>query len=225
MKSWFPEEAREPGDIDFVVVPPTLRLDSSAGDRFLESVVETILDADFDEGLRLLPREIRSDVIWNYERAPGRRFVVPWQGEGLPSGTLQIDVVFSDPLPDEGAMVDTVSLLDGSRVSLLTASPGVSLAWKIQWLLTDQYPQGKDLYDAALIARRFPLSWTMLQQRLELSDLSWKGRSVKLSDIESLEVDWDNFQAEYPWVQGSETLWRNRLVTAVSTSHPSDRPM
>ncbi|PYC74957.1 hypothetical protein C7C45_03455 [Micromonospora arborensis] len=51
---------------------------------------------------------------------------------------------------DRGAYV--VLILPDVDKPVLAAPAPLALAWKLLWLATDRYPQGKDLYDAALLA-------------------------------------------------------------------------
>ncbi len=46
----------------------------------------------------------------------------------------------------------------------------VSLAWKLLWLETDIYPEGKDLYDAALLAEQTQLPLGLLKEVLQSGD-------------------------------------------------------
>ena len=43
-------------------------------------------------------------------------------------------------------------MLPGVAAPMLAAPAPLALAWKLLWLATDTYPQGKDLYDAVLLA-------------------------------------------------------------------------
>lgn len=49
-------------------------------------------------------------------------------------------------------------------VLLPAAARELSLAWKPMWLVGDLYPQGKDLYDAVLLAERHRLPNALLQE-------------------------------------------------------------
>src|SRR6185503_14258157 len=91
-----------------------------------------------------------SDDIWTYDRVPGRRLLLPWKADDL-SGWVQLDFVFHEHLP---VAPEPAAVPAAGRPSalLLAATPELSLAWKIMWLVTDAHPQGKDLYDAVLPA-------------------------------------------------------------------------
>lgn len=52
------------------------------------------------------------------------------------------------------------------------ASDEESLAWKLLWLYSDIHPQGKDLYDAVLLAERTALQTSLLKTVLQDAD-SW----------------------------------------------------
>ena len=111
----------------------------------------------------ILPAETAVDDIWTYDRAPGRRIVFPWSCAELPRGFTQLDFVFQEelPCPAERIWIDVGR--DG-QVELWAATPPVSLAWKILWLETDMYPQGKDLYDATLLAEQVRLPHDLLMR-------------------------------------------------------------
>ncbi|MEV5826413.1 nucleotidyl transferase AbiEii/AbiGii toxin family protein [Spirillospora sp. NPDC052242] len=73
-------------------------------------------------------------------------------------GTVQVDSSFGERLPVEPDVV-LVPVPDGPdalgeprEVPLRCATPALSLAWKVHWLLSEYAPQPKDLYDAWLLA-------------------------------------------------------------------------
>ena len=59
---------------------------------------------------------------------------------------------------------------DLPEVPVLAASNEESLAWKLLWLFSDFYPQGKDRYDAVLLAERTALRSSLLKTVLEDGD-------------------------------------------------------
>src|SRR5439155_1284533 len=110
----------------------------------------------FDPALKHYPRAFRPGDPAFPDPADGRRWVDQRRADGLPGGAVQVDVVFGEELTEPARRV-SVPAADGGCVSVRAAGPAQSLAWKLLWLTTDMYPQGKDLYDAVLLAGRFRL--------------------------------------------------------------------
>ncbi|MER7247580.1 nucleotidyl transferase AbiEii/AbiGii toxin family protein [Kribbella sp. NPDC000426] len=205
LREWFGDQAREPGDLDFIVFPHTIDFDSVEGLRLLDDVIAAVA-AEPGPGLRAA--EVARDEIWTYERVPGRRLVFPYEHEGL-TGSVQLDFVYNERLPMEPERLPI------GDAWLLTAGPELSLAWKILWLVTDGYPQGKDLYDAVLLAERTDVSRALIRQVL--------GPELKSSDFDpasvlAWDVDWRNFLDEYPWIEGTAEAWKQRLALALERS-------
>ena len=203
LSSWYGERSREPHDLDWVVRDPSLRMDSAEGKAII-SALEHVLRAANETGeLSLWPERIETDVIWTYDRIPGRRVSIPWKRDGLPAGVVQIDVVFNERLHDE-TQLENVCVEDGSRPARLrVASRAESLAWKILWLVSDAFPQGKDLFDAALLATDTRLSSALLQRVLAAgefanNDAAMMGEGWRAALVANRYLDWDNFLREYP---------------------------
>jgi hypothetical protein len=215
LKCWCPDVAREPGDLDFVVVPSTIGIQSDAGDELVGRLMVAIRHADVGGRARLMAGQMRSDVIWTYCRVPGLRFVVPWQVDELPVGMLQIDLVFEEAVPENAFRRDRPVLPDGSEVSCLVATPEMSLIWKLQWLLTDAHAQGKDLYDAVVLSRIASLSVEELDRQLRSVEPQWDRNPLSLGRIRELRTEWKHFEAEYPWIGGTEREWLDRLIEGV----------
>ncbi|MFF0412993.1 nucleotidyl transferase AbiEii/AbiGii toxin family protein [Kitasatospora sp. NPDC004745] len=209
LRAWYGEQAREPGDLDFVVRPVDWQLEDPRTDRMLQDLA-TAADhlstgdagdaggtaATGGTGVRLHADQALSDEIWTYSRIPGRRLVLPWTAPGVPGGTVQLDFVFTEHLPVEPQTCE----LPGVTGPLLTATPQLSLAWKILWLVSDNHPQGKDLYDAVLLSRTTEVPYELLYAVFAQADEgSWWSRSPVLPHhIGELEVDWDEFAKDYP---------------------------
>lgn len=163
-----------------------------------------------------------SDGGWFYH-GPGVRLEVPWQASGLPSGRIRVDFatddMFSDP--PEPAMLPVGSGRPPAVV--LTASRELSLAWKILWLRVeseeDGGAQGKDLYDAVLLAedRRTSLSTDLLEDVLSGGHDHTDAKGFHPDQVHQWSVAWEKFQAEYPWVQGSAKEWLSRLSGALAS--------
>ncbi|PWK48772.1 nucleotidyltransferase AbiEii toxin of type IV toxin-antitoxin system [Actinoplanes xinjiangensis] len=208
MRAWVGDDARRPGDLDFVVTPVSVTSDSQEARELLDGVKQ----AAFRAGLR--PGEASESAIWTYERADGRRLVIPFSAPGVPDGSVQIDVVFGEDLPIEPEPV----ALAGVKPLVLGATAELSLAWKLLWLATDRYPQGKDLYDAVLLAEHTTVDVELVRELLlpELGDEALEFSAV--TPLSWHDVDWDNFADEYPQVAGTARHWLRRLALALDRS-------
>ena len=191
-------------------------------------MIDAVFAGPSPAGVEIVRDAMATDGIWTYERAPGRRAVFPWQAAGLPGvhvdvvarqagglpgGFVQVDVVFGERLADPDLRM-SIPVADGGCVSVRAASPAQSLAWKLLWLSGDMHAQGKDLYDAVLLAERFPLPVTILEETISIAGEDWlSGTAAEF--VEGWEVDWANFQAQYPWIVGDESQWLNRLEVAI----------
>ena len=141
------------------------------------------------DGAGLRPQKTAWSEIWTYERAGGRRLVMPFEVDGLPGGSVQMDVVFNEELPIPPEPI----VLTGVDEPVLAA--------------TDMYPQGKDLYDAVLLAEYTTVNTTVIP---ELNDFTPD------TVLEWGDVDGDNFAAEYPGVDGDADAWVQRLARALT---------
>lgn len=233
MALWFGQEAREPGDLDFVVVPRDWRLEDGRTARMLDRITEAAQSlaertgetaetgeagetGEARRGLRISASGAVSDDIWTYDRVPGRRLVLPWSAPDLPAGNLQLDFVFGEELLEEPGLVE---LPDGAV--LRAATPELSLAWKVTWLVSDSYPQGKDLYDAVLLAERHTLTRELLAAALRQSE-EWpyftaSGRLAR-EDLAALlrHVLWDDFTTDHPELAGRQAEFTERLLDALT---------
>lgn len=213
MPTWVGEEARDPGDLDWVVLPPDLGIADPRAAELLDGLVAAVRDSPAAPGGVLLDADgAVVEDIWTYDRVPGRRLLLRWSCAGLPDGALQLDFVFGEHLP-EPAVTTRVPTADGEGVSLLAASPELSLAWKLLWLHDDMYPQGKDLYDAVLLAERYTPSRDLLRRVLAAAEYPVEGLTAKA--VMGWEVDWAEFSAEYPDVPGDAVSWKRRLAAAL----------
>ncbi|MEU1044597.1 nucleotidyl transferase AbiEii/AbiGii toxin family protein [Streptomyces sp. NPDC005897] len=222
MSTWFGDEAREPGDLDFVVVPRSWRIDDGRTERMLTALAEAAqARARADGGtVGMSARGAVVEDIWTYDRVPGLRMVLPWGSPGLPGGHVQLDFVFGEQLPEPPQPVE----LPGG-VLLYAATPGLSLAWKLMWLINDMYGQGKDLYDAVLLAERYPLRRDLLHEVFRLSGEWPHARDhILLDDVVEAAgyVEWDHFVTEYPRFRSRGDEFAERLVRAVTPSFARD---
>ncbi|GAA1392385.1 nucleotidyl transferase AbiEii/AbiGii toxin family protein [Kitasatospora putterlickiae] len=197
LRAWYGEEAREPGDLDFVVRPADWPLEDPRTDRMLTGLAadaEALSGEASAEGVRLHADRAVDDDIWTYGRVPGRRLVLPWTAPDLPGGTVQLDFVFTEPLPAPPEPCE----LPGVRGPLLAATRQLSLAWKLLWLVSDSHPQGKDLYDALLLSRTTEVPYALLREVFTRSEENYARWPVLARDITGLDVDWDEFAKDHP---------------------------
>lgn len=272
MLAWLGEQAREPGDLDWVVRPVAwVPIDPAHPYPYLNNLdrVRTWPEAahgatgdemwdpdDFDtggirallppEGLRWMPPADRmdldrphSDVLelvreqpraaggvlfdaesavedhaWVYayddeDGAGGTRLLLPWRVDDTVHGTLQLDFSYDERLP-EAPVITAIPRADGGPPTpAWTASPQLSLAWKLQWLHADQAgggsSAGKDLYDAVLLAER---------DRRRLPDALRRSLLRAVSDPDAFHPDrvrsW-----RIDWRDAEPAPWLERLVAAL----------
>ena len=222
MKAWYGDAAREPGDLDYVVTPATARLAGPWGAdpwaaKLLSGVAAAVGVRPWPRGVAFQMDHVATDDIWTYERAEGRRVVFPWRTPDAPGGAVQVDVVFGETLT-EPPTPTAIPTADGDTVSVLAATAGESLAWKLLWLHTDIWSQGKDLYDAVISAESVYVPRHLLERKFRESlepvtvptaDAFARSRFVE-------QNAWDEFLKEYPWVAGDMTVWQGRLTRALA---------
>lgn len=206
MEAWVGPAAREPGDLDFVVIPPTVTSDSAEADELFAGITAALTATP---GAGLQPDRAAQSAIWTYERADGRRIVIPFATAGLPDGAVQIDVVFGEHLP---IAPEPVAVLG---VPVTAATAGLSLAWKLLWLATDNYPQGKDLYDAVLLAEHTTVDLALVRDLMRPELGAGADRFTAATPLRWTDVDWRNFTDAYPGIDGTATDWLRRLALAL----------
>ncbi|MCX5271271.1 nucleotidyl transferase AbiEii/AbiGii toxin family protein [Streptomyces virginiae] len=216
MSGWFGEAAREPHDLDFVVVPRDWAIEEPRTGRMLAAVAEAAeRAADEHGGLVIAAGAAVSEDIWTYERVPGRRLVLPWSAPGLPGGQVQLDFVFDEPLPVAPEPAEVAGVV------LPAATRELSLAWKLMWLAGDMHPQGKDLYDAVLLAEDRVLPYPLLEEVFRLSG-EWEGGGGRqipptLDVFEDFTgTDWATFALEYPGLDIGGRRYEERLLAALA---------
>ncbi|MFC7528428.1 nucleotidyl transferase AbiEii/AbiGii toxin family protein [Actinoplanes sp. GCM10030250] len=206
MAAWVGDAAREPGDLDFVVTPATMPADSAQGRELLADIVAAVLDAP---GAGLRPEQTAHSEIWTYERAEGRRLVIPFSAADTPDGTVQIDFVFGEELPIPPEPIEVL----GTVVWAATAE--LSLAWKLQWLATDSYPQGKDLYDAVLLAEHTTVDFGLVRELMR-EELGAAADRFTAETVFSWDgIDWPNFADVCPGIEGTAEQWLRRLAVGL----------
>ncbi|MFJ3963883.1 nucleotidyl transferase AbiEii/AbiGii toxin family protein [Streptomyces sp. NPDC090036] len=217
MAGWFGAAAREPHDLDFVVVPQDWGIEEPRTGQLLAAVAEAAERAAAEGGELVIAADAAvSEDIWTYERVPGRRLVLPWSAPGLPGGQVQLDFVFNEQLPAAPEPADVAG------VRLRAATPELSLAWKLIWLASDLYPQGKDLYDAVLLAERCTAPYELVHT-VFLESGEYFPRNATSDTPLTLEAfsevkwaDWDTFRADCPGIPGSAESYAERLLAALA---------
>ncbi|MFD3662770.1 nucleotidyl transferase AbiEii/AbiGii toxin family protein [Streptomyces sp. NPDC058659] len=216
MSAWFGEAARAPKDIDFVVVPETWRIEEPRTRTMLDAIAEAAERLAEDSGteLSISAAGAVSEHIWTYERVPGHRLVLPWTAPGLPGGQVQLDFVFQERLPTPPLPTEIAG------VRLPAADRELSLAWKLMWLVSDTYPQAKDLYDAVLLAENCTLPLALLETVLREAD-EWPGHPdepLNLAMFENAvrEVDWTGFDDAHPDTKAARQDLGTRLLAALA---------
>ncbi|HTJ66365.1 MAG TPA: nucleotidyl transferase AbiEii/AbiGii toxin family protein [Actinospica sp.] len=217
MNGWYPAAAREPGDLDFVVLAQDWGVTDNRTGMLFKQLARDAENLSTATDVHINASGAVKDDIWTYDRVPGRRLMLPWQADGLPGGWVQLDFVFGEKIHLEPERTEIALSPGRDRVPLRTASKELSLAWKIVWLLTDAHPQGKDLYDAVLLAEDTPLSYHVLRAALTETDERFRGFVITVSELADLDIDdgWDHFRREYPSIEGSAEDWLQRLCTAL----------
>lgn len=203
MREWYGNRAREPRDIDFVFQPYKVKIDDFHFNKLYHFLRREILNqaTQREATYELIAQKTSTDSIWTYERADGRRLSIPWKREGVPGGEVQIDIVFGEKLPE--LPVDLIIPTVSGRYQFQSASKELSLAWKILWLASDYHPQGKDLYDAVLLAEdpSVELSVDTLRTVLGIGSGDYGGNLPGLFGPQthvSLNDEWNHFTNEYP---------------------------
>lgn len=208
--------ARTAGDIDWVVMPSSVTIDSDQGIGVIEATKAALGTVD-DPRVKLYVEAAEADNIWTYDRVPGRRLTVPWSNHHGENGVVQMDFVFGEKLWQDP--VEVVIMSDDGPANLLGATPELSLAWKVLWLASDMYPQGKDLYDAVLLAERHRVDRQLISRALSESGTG-QARELAIGDLAehliAAPIGWDDFVAEYPDVGGTPGQWISRLTRALT---------
>jgi len=217
LKAWLGDAAREPGDIDWVFRPENIGSNDSLATELFDDLIR-IASENYAVGNAIIEIDkIAIDDIWTYERAAGKRIIFPWEAKDLPPGYVQMEVVFNERLWSDPIEILVPTFQDSSKL-VWSVSRELSLAWKLLWLETDMHPQGKDLYDATLLAEQTHLLLNLLKQILQSGD--WRPQDEELTIEFPLrwEVDWENFKLEYPWIEGEAKEWQTRLSAALAST-------
>ncbi|MET9657798.1 nucleotidyl transferase AbiEii/AbiGii toxin family protein [Streptomyces sp. NPDC006510] len=217
MATWFGEAARDPGDLDFLFVPRDWAMDDPRTSGLFDTIARDAAAVAARGSVRIDAAGMVTEDIWTYDRVPGRRMLLPWTANGVPGGTVQLDVVFNEILPSPAAPTELQPLGDGPGCRVQAVSPELSLAWKLLWLVTDAYPQGKDLYDAVLLAEHTPPSYELVRDAFVLGGTEGlrPAGAWWLNESEP-QTGWEHFTAEHPWVTESAASYCERLARALT---------
>ncbi|WP_428950674.1 nucleotidyl transferase AbiEii/AbiGii toxin family protein [Streptomyces sp. cg35] len=220
MATWCGAAAREPGDLDFLA-PAGWAFEGPEAQALFPQIAqaaEATAAAWPHAQVRIDAAGAVTEDIWTYDRVPGRRLLLPWTAPGTAGGTVQIDVVHDEPLAAPAVPTPLRPLGDGPARTVGAVTPELSLAWKIMWLIGDIHPQGKDLYDAVLLADLAPLRYDVLRGAFVLAgdELLRPGGRWWLEEMRACaDIGWEHFQSEHPHVTGTAAQYLERLSAAL----------
>lgn len=220
LAAWCGPDAREPGDIDFIVIPQDWQFGSDRTDTLLTDIAHRVAALTEQPGSTLHVRaaDAIDDDIWTYDRVPGRRLVLPWTpvDPRIPSGTVQLDFVFNEALPEPPQWTDIPRLgAPGPAARLLAVTPELSLAWKLLWLTDDKYPEGKDLYDAVILAEHCTPTLDLLQEVCP-------GATFTILSRFPQDIEWEEFAKDRPDLADHLDLFGWRLLRALEPVFAAD---
>ncbi|MDR2871426.1 MAG: nucleotidyl transferase AbiEii/AbiGii toxin family protein [Xanthomonadaceae bacterium] len=215
MRTWVGDRARVPSDMDWMVLPIEIKSSSRKAKALFDSIVALIAANRTIGRIKIDWRRMVRDRIWTHERADGVRLVFPWRVGDLPEGILQMDFVFGEMLWESPVSTRIALSRSSPEVRLMTVTPELSLAWKLMWLESDMYPQGKNLYDATLLAEYVRLSPQLLDTVMRNGQESEQYLRYGVDPRRWL-VNWDNFRQECPQVLGGRDSWMQRLTVAIA---------
>lgn len=178
-------------------------------------------------GLVLDAENARVDGTWTYAEydTPGVRLLIPWRADRLPPGEVRLDFARDELLPEPPVWTLIPRGDGGHPTPVRTASRELSLAWKLLWLYTDsrdgRRAQGKDLYDAVLLAEAgpegaLPLPPRLLRKVFDRAATPADGRALDPAAVLRWDVDWAAFQERHPAVRGTAEDWLRRLAGALA---------
>jgi hypothetical protein len=176
------------------------------------------------QGVLFDPDGVRKSQDWAYTYSYGGglgvRLKVPWQAEGLKPGLLQLDFAADETLLEPPVWAAIPRADGGPPTPVRAASRETSLAWKLLWLYTDASAgygsQGKDLYDAVLLAESDQTGLTpqLLHKTLRRS-LRERTDEFRIDEIHVTEEEWEWFQRTHPAACGTAGEWLARLGRAL----------
>ncbi|MEU1409008.1 nucleotidyl transferase AbiEii/AbiGii toxin family protein [Streptomyces sp. NPDC005728] len=173
-------------------------------------------------GVFLDAGKARVDGTWTYTEydTPGVRLLIPWQREGAPAGEVRLDFARDELLPESPVWTLIPRGDGGAPTAVRTVSRELSLAWKLLWLYTDSRndgrAQGKDLYDAVLLAEGEGASLTpRLLRSVFRRAACGEADALRPAAVVRWDVDWAGLEEKHPWVRGTAQEWLRRLARAL----------
>lgn len=237
LRAWFGASAREPNDLDFVVLPPRWRWNDVPADHMYEDIVARASQLAAEAGgLRIEPRPGYAENIYRfpYRGIPGRRITVTWQCPRRGEGSLNLDFAFGELVPTPTIRTEIPRLaISGPPIVLPTADPPLSLAWKLLWLEAEtndeSLARGKDLFDAVLLAEHCALTPPLLRD-IVFADYQDYRRALPnyLARLEHMArcVEWSDFAEDYPLLESAHDEFTTRLLEALTpTLSPQGHPL
>jgi hypothetical protein len=86
LKAWFGTVAREPGDLDFVVIPARWSSDADRSRQMLTGIAARAQHASAGSPASIDAGRAAIEGIWTYDRVPGLRMMLPWTADDGHSG-------------------------------------------------------------------------------------------------------------------------------------------
>ncbi|WP_454198061.1 nucleotidyl transferase AbiEii/AbiGii toxin family protein [Nocardia sp. Marseille-Q1738] len=243
MKVWFGDRAREPGDLDFVVLRERLPIGEVHLDELPLDVARRAAARSREPGstvwidIKIVDLELPG--YWAYDAIgagwtvlPGWGLLLSWQGNGH-VGTIQVDFAVEAPIGEAPLRVEIPRLgRPGAPVSLHAFGQPTSLAWKVLWIAVDAQSAGsaraKHLYDAVLLAEQCALPRDLLERAVatvqgDPDDDEYDGDPDELTypTLDSMiraanDVDWNAFARSHPHLINAhdEYVWRFAIALA-----------
>ncbi|NET47696.1 MAG: nucleotidyl transferase AbiEii/AbiGii toxin family protein [Merismopedia sp. SIO2A8] len=101
LASWLGDLGRAPTGIDWIVQPDDITPKSALAQNLLDDLVQMVMSSPQADWVTLDVDNIVTDDIWTDERQEGQRILFPWTAEGIPPGSVPVDVVFGALLPEK----------------------------------------------------------------------------------------------------------------------------
>ncbi|RKE23185.1 nucleotidyl transferase AbiEii/AbiGii toxin family protein [Streptomyces sp. TLI_171] len=174
-------------------------------------------------GVRLDADSVEDAGSWVYaddDGRPGVRVSLRWTADGPDgprSGVVTVDFARDERLP-EAPVRTAVPRGDRSGASVVrTASPELSLAWKLLWLHADgDRARAKDLYDAVLLAELCAGTLRPALLRRVLTREPGHPGTLHLAGLTVRPADWAELLAANPGIRGTAPDWLARLHAALT---------
>lgn len=216
LRAWLKGAAREPQDLDFVVLPYPLEPVAAYAARTVDRLVAAVRNSP---ACGLLPDlvVVSGSDYEGYDNECddeelGRRLVFPFVAAGDRTGEVRVDLTFGRH-PAVPPVAVRIPPLD---VPILAATPEQSLAWKLRWLCTDAEPRAKDLYDATLLAEYIDDDPAGLVGTALCEEWSPDADRCDPRSLSDRPVDWERFREQHPEVQGDIDSWKDRFDRALA---------